>query len=74
MSSKRYSEEQIVKVLQGIEGGASMAGGARSYGIGKDSEKIKSPAVCYDTTRPLLSISALDKKTRMDAGLRLLGL
>ena len=34
MSAKRYSEDQIVKVLQEIDNGASMAGVARSHGIG----------------------------------------
>ena len=34
MSSKRYSEDQIVKVLQEIDNGASMASVARSHGIG----------------------------------------
>jgi putative transposase len=34
MSAKRYSEDQIVKVLQEIDNGASMARVARSYGIG----------------------------------------
>jgi putative transposase len=30
---KRYTEEQILKVLQEIEGGASVATSARSHGI-----------------------------------------
>lgn len=34
MSSKRYSEDQIVKVLQEIDNGASMASVARAHGIG----------------------------------------
>jgi putative transposase len=34
MSSKRYSEEQIIGVLKEIDNGASMAGVARSHGIG----------------------------------------
>ena len=34
MSSKRYSQEQILKVLGEIEGGASIASVGRSHGIG----------------------------------------
>ena len=34
MSSKRYSQEQIIKVLQEIEAGASIASVGRAHGIG----------------------------------------
>lgn len=34
MSSKRYSQEQILKVLKEIEGGASIASVGRAHGIG----------------------------------------
>ena len=34
MSSKRYTEEQILKVLGEIDAGASMASVGRSHGIG----------------------------------------
>jgi hypothetical protein len=35
MSSKRYSEEQIIGVLKEIDSVASMAGVARVHGIGE---------------------------------------
>ncbi len=34
MSSKRYTQEQMLKVLKEIEDGASIASVGRSYGIG----------------------------------------
>jgi putative transposase len=34
MSSKRYSQEQIIKVLQEIDAGASIASVGRTHGIG----------------------------------------
>jgi putative transposase len=34
MSNKRYSQEQIIKVLQEIDAGASIASVGRSHGIG----------------------------------------
>ena len=34
MSSKRYSQEQIIKVLQEIDAGASIASVGRAHGIG----------------------------------------
>ena len=37
MKGKRYSEEQIVRVLQEVDGGKSVAGVCREYGVSEQS-------------------------------------
>jgi len=37
MKGKRYSEEQIVRILQEVDGGKSVAGVCREYGVSEQS-------------------------------------
>ncbi|MDQ2985746.1 MAG: transposase [Armatimonadota bacterium] len=61
---KRYSEDQIIKVLQEIEAGASMASVARTYGISDQTIYRWREKYAGMTKSELMELRALQEENR----------